>query len=234
MDFDIIRSLVKIVELKDESTIAHTWRVALYTQALAEAAGLVPDQVHRVMHGAVLHDIGKIDIPYEILAKPGPLTDVEFELIRTHTVIGYDRLKRMGVEDEVVLALVRSHHERLDGSGYPDGLAGEDIPAAARVFAVIDTFDAMTSIRPYRPEVGSGAARVAIDELKDKAGTWYCPESVNRFAELFESGALGWILEHFNDPESLEGLVAGLDPEVVEERRRLLKSVIDKSALPET
>ena len=141
LDRDIVTALVRVVELKDHSTARHTWRVALYTQALAEAAGVPDDEIPRLMNAAVLHDIGKIDIPEAILAKPGRLTDDEFAIMKTHTVLGYDRLVRMGETDPLILSLVRSHHERLDGSGYPDGLRGEEISRAARYFAVIDSFE---------------------------------------------------------------------------------------------
>ena len=208
MDREIISALVKVVELKDGSTAAHTWRVALYAQALAEAAGLPPADVNRIMQAAVLHDIGKIDIPEDILTKPARLTDDEYDIIKTHTRLGYDRLVRMGETDDLVLALVRSHHERLDGTGYPDGLRGMQIPTPAKYFAVIDTFDAMTSVRPYRSATGPEAARAAIDELRRHSGTWYCPEAVEKFSALHDSGALDWILRYCNDPAQLDQLAS--------------------------
>ena len=191
--------LIKVVETKDMATAAHTWRVVLYARALSEALGLDAELIERVSVGAALHDIGKIDIPDEILKKPGRLTDEEFAVIRKHTVFGYDRLVRMGVEDAVVLNLVRWHHERLDGTGYPDGLHDVDIPPGPRYFGVVDTFDAMTSVRPYRQEVGEEAAEKALAELRSKAGTWYCPKAVETFESLYRSGAITWILHYFND-----------------------------------
>jgi HD-GYP domain-containing protein (c-di-GMP phosphodiesterase class II) len=201
MDRDVVSALARVVELKDSSTAAHTWRVGLYTQALGEAAGLPRVEVERAMEAAVLHDIGKIDIPANILTKPGRLTPDEFEVMKTHAVLGYDRLVRMGETDPVILALVRSHHERLDGTGYPDSLKGDEIPIAARSFAVIDSFDAMTSIRSYRKAVGKDAARRAIAELRQQAGIRYCAEAVELFAQLYASGSLDWILHHLNDAE---------------------------------
>lgn len=206
MDRDIVQALVRAVELKDQSTAAHTWRVALYTMALSEAIGTPRDQIESLMRGAVLHDVGKIDIPQAILSKPARLSDEEFEIIRRHPVLGHERLLRMGETEPVVLQIVRSHHERVDGSGYPDGLAGHGIPAAARAFAVIDSFDAMTSFRPYRPSVDGEAARRALHELQDRAGTWYCEDAVQAFTRLFEAGRLNWILRHFNDPAQVSGL----------------------------
>lgn len=222
IDAHITNALVKIVELKDHTTVAHTWRVALYAQALAEAVGMERDEVHRIMQGAVLHDIGKLDIPDDILGKPAGLTEAEKELLRSHTIKGYERLQRMGVTDPLILSLVRSHHERWDGSGYPDGLRELEIPAAARSFAVIDTFDAMTSLRPYRRETGPEAAARAVEELQQLAGTRYCPQSVRAFVDLYHSGVIDWILSHFNDEDSLSELAPGPDPETIIRARQAL------------
>ncbi len=221
MDRDIIEALIRVVEVKDACTAAHTWRVALYTQLLSEAAGRDHAEVLRLMYAAVLHDIGKIDIPHRILIKPGRLTAAEFEIIKTHTILGYDRLRRMGETDPVTLALVRSHHERLDGSGYPDGLSGAEIPTAARCFAVIDTFDAMTSHRPYRRSVGPEAAEKALAVLKAEASTRYCPEAVELLAALYECGELDWILSYFNDEQPVAS-VSGYDAPLIETAGRQL------------
>jgi putative nucleotidyltransferase with HDIG domain len=214
MDQEVVNALVRVVEMKDDSTAAHTWRVTLYAKSMAESFGLDHESVACIMQGAVLHDIGKIDIPSKILGKPGRLTDEEFDVIKTHTVIGYDRLVRMGEDDPLILAIVRSHHERLDGSGYPDGLKGPDILFPARCFAVIDSFDAMTSLRPYRKETGPAAASKAIAEIESKTGTWYCPEAVRLFTNLYDSGELDWILEYFNDQKSMDALALDSAPDV--------------------
>ena len=215
MDFELANALGRAVELKDMSTAAHTWRVTMYAQALGEAAGFSTDQLLTFMQGAVLHDIGKLDIPPEILTKPDKLTTDEYEIIKTHTTLGFDRMIRMGETDPVILHIVRSHHERLDGSGYPDHLAGNDIPLEARKFAIIDSFDAMTSIRPYRSDVGNEAGKRAITELRSQSGEWYDPESVDLFADLFESGHLDSIMNHLNDASSLETLSAPPDPKIL-------------------
>ena len=199
MDPDIVQSLVKTIELKDHSTAAHTWRVVLYTRAMAEAAGLDKPMIERLTIGAALHDVGKIDVPDKILTKPGKLTDREFGVIKSHAVLGYERLLRMGETDDVLLTLVRHHHERWDGSGYPDGLCGEDIPLGARWFAVIDTFDALTSRRPYRSDIGEDAAERALRILTEDAGSHYWPDAVSAFESLYRTGALTWILHYFND-----------------------------------
>lgn len=199
MSPDIVEALVKTIELKDQSTAAHTWRVVLYARALAEKAGMPREFIGRLTVGAALHDVGKIDIPDNILQKPGKLTDEEFKIIQSHTSLGHERLKRMGEDDPVVLELVRHHHERIDGKGYPDGLAGDAIPVVAKYFAVIDTFDALTSFRPYRKEVGEAAAEKALIELNDCIGTRYDKAAVEIFTDLYREGALEWILHYFND-----------------------------------
>lgn len=200
MDFELANALGRIVELKDRSTGAHTWRVTMYAQAMAEAARVETPRLMNFMLGAVLHDLGKIDVPHGILAKPGRLDDDEFKLIQQHTIAGHDRLLRMGVTEPIVLDVVRSHHERIDGTGYPDGLAGEQIPLAARWFSVIDGFDAMTSLRSYRDGRGDAAAEKAILDLESHAGSWYEPEAVAVFRDLYERGRLDSTLEHLNDP----------------------------------
>ena len=199
MDADLVEAMVGVLEAKDFSTAAHTWRVILYTRAMAEAADLDPDRVRRLTFAAALHDVGKVDIPDAIILKPGPLTHDEFEVMKTHAAAGHARLLAMEETDEIVLTLVRHHHERWDGLGYPDGLAGEAIPPGPRYFAVIDSFDAMTSVRPYRHDVGPEAGRRAIDELLAGSGTRYCPDAVDRFVRLYRRGDLDWIMEHFND-----------------------------------
>jgi putative nucleotidyltransferase with HDIG domain len=199
LDHDIVLALVRAIELKDLSTAAHTWRVSLYTRALAESLGLREGLADRMALGAALHDIGKIDVPTGVLRNRGELTPGEREQIRRHPVFGHERLVRMGESDDVVLGIVRSHHERFDGTGYPDGLRGERIPIAARYFAVVDTFDALTSVRPYRREIGQDAVVRAVAQLRLERGTRYDDEAVGAFVELLESGRLDWIQHYYND-----------------------------------
>ena len=222
VDFELANALGRIVELKDRSTAAHTWRVTMYAQAVAEAARVDTPRLMSFMLGAVLHDLGKIDVPQHILSKPGELEPAEFEVIKGHTVAGYERLRRLGVEDPMILDVVRSHHERIDGTGYPDGLAGEQIPLAARWFAVIDGFDAMTSLRPYRDARGAAAAQRAIMELESHAGSWYEPEAVSVFRDLYERGRLDSTLEHLNDDAGHASLTGPLHPRVIELARDAL------------
>jgi HD-GYP domain-containing protein (c-di-GMP phosphodiesterase class II) len=199
MSPDLVAALVGVIEAKDAVTAAHTWRVVLYTRTLAEAYGLPHGDISRLTAAAALHDLGKIDLPDGILEKPGRLTDEEFNLVKQHPVLGYERLVRMEEDDPMLLDLVRHHHERMDGKGYPDGLKGERIPRVARWFSVIDAFDALTSIRPYRQEIGSEAARHAIFELRADAGPRYESEVVEAFADLYHTGRLAWILDYYND-----------------------------------
>ncbi|MGP1345314.1 MAG: HD-GYP domain-containing protein [Phycisphaerales bacterium] len=199
MDTAVLQSLVKSIELKDRCTAAHTWRVVLYSRAVAEDAGLDSAFIERLTLAAALHDLGKIEVPDAILQKPGRLTEDEYEAMKSHAAIGHRLLLDMGVEDPVMLALVRHHHERWDGGGYPDGLSGEAIPLAARYFAVIDSFDAMTGVRPYRPSLDDTQLERALEQLHAGRGTQFAPEGVDRFLKLFSAGDLEWILHYFND-----------------------------------
>ncbi len=205
MSPNIAQALVRILELKDHATAAHTWRVVLYTRTVAEELGLPHDEVDRIGIAAALHDIGKIDIPDEILLKPGKLTSEEFDVMAKHPLLGEQHLRSMQEDDPLILQLVRSHHEREDGTGYPDKLSGNNIPLAARVFSVIDTFDAMTSHRPYRHNVGKEAAQQSLQEMKSLAGSQYHSQAVELFSSLFDQGRLDWILAYFNDGAELPG-----------------------------
>jgi putative nucleotidyltransferase with HDIG domain len=195
---EALKELLDAIEAKDLCTAAHTWRVVLYSRAMAEDAGVPPEMVERITRAAALHDVGKLDVPEPILQKPGRLTPEEFEVIKTHVTVGAMILEPVRFPWPVI-PIVMSHHERWDGRGYPDGLAGERIAPAARYFTVIDCFDAMTTVRPYRREVGPGAVRTALAELEAGSGTHYWPRAVEMFTRLHRTGALAWITEHFND-----------------------------------
>lgn len=216
MQPEVLHSLVRLIEVKDLSTAAHTWRVVLYTRALAEEAGIDHQTIGRLTTGAALHDIGKLDIPDHILQKPGRLDDEEFRVMQSHAALGHEHLLSMGEEDPILLDLVRHHHERWDGRGYPDGLAGEAIPLGARYFSVIDSFDALTSVRPYRTQIGAEAAERAIQELQRCKGERYFPEAVEMFSEMYRTGKLDWILHYYND----EVPVARFDASAVVRRLR--------------
>jgi ribonuclease P protein subunit RPR2 len=175
-----VRALADAVEARDAYTGKHAERVAAYGVELAHACGLRVADEPEIEFGFLLHDIGKVAISDAILHKPGSLTEPERDVMRTHPVIG----------DEIVSGIdflgsarhvVRSHHERWDGSGYPDRLAGDEIPVAARIFAVADTLDALTSDRPYRAASSFAAARVVIAA---GAGTQFDPDVADTFATL--------------------------------------------------
>lgn len=199
MDFSDTATLVEAIARKDMATAAHTWRVALYARAMAERAGLEREVVERLTRAAALHDVGKLTVPDEVLQKPGPLTPAERSLMQRHAADGHAMLLAAGETDPLVLELVRHHHERHDGTGYPDRLAGDAIPLAARYFAVIDAFDAMTSVRPYRMDVGPEAAARALRELRDHRNEWYCAASVDALASLVEGGTVAWITAYHNE-----------------------------------
>jgi putative nucleotidyltransferase with HDIG domain len=152
-------------------------RVTVYSVALAQTAGWSEEAVDLVRRGSLVHDIGKIGVPDSVLGKAGPLTADEWNLMKRHPGLGHQMLRHLKWAPEV-LDIVRSHHERWDGGGYPDGLATEGIPAVARLVAVCDTLDAMTSDRPYR----SGFSfRVAAAEIRRMSGTQFDPAMVDAF-----------------------------------------------------
>ena len=173
-------SLVAALDAREHETGDHSQRVVRYTLAIARKLGLPAHELPDLGRGALLHDIGKIGVPDAILLKPARLDDEEWRVMRRHPQIGHDILKSIGFLErsaEVVLC----HQERFDGRGYPRGLAGETIPIAARVFAIADTYDAMTSDRPYRKALGTEAARVEIARF---AGTQFDPRCAEAFLSM--------------------------------------------------
>jgi putative nucleotidyltransferase with HDIG domain len=224
MDFALAHALSQAAVFHDLPTAAHNWRVTMYAQAFAEVVELGSTDTNRFMMAALLHDLGKIDVPHALLTKTGPLDEREFEALKQHTCHGFERLRRMGEEDEVILSVVRWHHERLDGSGYPDGLAGAEIPAAARFFAVIDAFDAMTSLRTYRPEQPLRTSEEALEELARDAGRILCPDSTGVMIRLHAEGRLEPIRSHLNDREALADLEISAASEACAQARLLLRA----------
>jgi HD-GYP domain-containing protein (c-di-GMP phosphodiesterase class II) len=178
---ETVTALASALESRDMRTHAHSNRVERYAVELLatiDAKRLTNDP--GIRYGFLLHDVGKIGIPDGILQKPGPLTSAERRRMQTHTVLGEQMLGGVAFLQGEGLRIVRSHHERWDGKGYPDGIAGSKIPLGARVFAVADTLDAMTSDRPYRQALRWTAAR---DEIVAQAGTQFDPEIVDAFRE---------------------------------------------------
>jgi HD-GYP domain-containing protein (c-di-GMP phosphodiesterase class II) len=159
--------LTSTVEAKDDYTAAHGQDVAGMAERVALRMGLVASQARNVRYAAMLHDIGKIAVPSEILLKPGPLTDAEWEIMRNHAAVGGELVGRIDAFAHLAPA-VRASHERFDGGGYPDGLAGEEIPLAARIIAACDTYDAIVTDRPYRP---ARTPTEALAELYRVAGS---------------------------------------------------------------
>lgn len=161
----IIMTIANAVEAKDKVTNGHVNRVAYWVQKLGERLDLSQDELEFLRKGAVLHDIGKIGIPDEILNKPGALTKEEFDIMKTHTVIG-ERIIRSLKSFENIKSIIRHHHEKLDGSGYPDGLKGAEIDIYTRIVAIVDIYDALITDRPYRNAMSKDQA---FDILKTDA-----------------------------------------------------------------
>jgi response regulator RpfG family c-di-GMP phosphodiesterase len=175
---ETVAALASALETKDTGTRAHSQRVQRYAVELARALGGELAEEPSAEYGFLLHDVGKIGIPDRILQKPGPLTEDERRLMQTHTVLGEQMLGGVAFLQGVGLDVVRGHHERWDGAGYPDRLAGTDIPLAARIFAVADTLDAMTSDRPYRR---AGRWRDAGVEILRQSEHQFDPSVVRAF-----------------------------------------------------
>jgi len=175
-----VSALSNAVEARDAYTGKHAERVAAYGMEIARTVGLPLAEMPELEFGFLLHDIGKVAIPDAILYKPEALTDEERALMQQHPLIGAEIVGRVGFLSGAV-EVVRSHHERWDGAGYPDGLAGEDIPLAARVFAVADVLDALTTDRPYRP---ASTLEVAREMITVESGSQFDPRVVNAFNSL--------------------------------------------------
>jgi putative nucleotidyltransferase with HDIG domain len=178
---DTINTLASITENRDPYTSGHQKKVAYLAINISEELGLSSEETEALGTAAMIHDIGKIAIPASILSRPGKITDVEFEMIKTHPRTGYDIIKNIKFPypiDEIIL----QHHERLDGSGYPRGLKGKDIMLEAKILAVADVVEAMSSHRPYRPALGIDKALEEIDKNK---GILYDPDVVRACKNLF-------------------------------------------------
>ncbi len=177
-----VKMLARALEAKDAYTSGHSIRVSRYATATAERLGFVGTRLDHIRLGGELHDIGKIGTREEVLHKPGSLTEEEFRQITEHPALGERMLSPLADESPDLLRIVRSHHERLDGKGFPDGLIGETIPLEARIVAVADSFDAMTTRRPYRE---SRSPIEAVGELRRVSGTQLDPAAVQAFVEAF-------------------------------------------------
>jgi len=181
-----VQTLVHALEAKDAYTSGHSARVSRYAVKTAVQLGYIGDRLEQVRLGGELHDIGKIGTREDILNKPGPLTPDEFQHIKGHAALGERILAPFMAESPSVLRIVRSHHERIDGTGFPDGMAADAIPQEARIVAVVDAFDAMTTNRAYRP---SRIPADAVVELRRCAGSHFDPDVVEAFLRAFPDPA---------------------------------------------
>jgi putative nucleotidyltransferase with HDIG domain len=180
-----IDTLVRTLAARDPDTTGHSLRVRRYALHLAAVLGLDRRKQKHLSLAAKLHDIGKVGVPEVILNKPDALTEEEYQLMRQHPVIG-ERILAPIIRNPEVLAAIRGHHERLDGSGYPDGLKGTGIPVLARVLGIADCFDALTTSRTYREKI---APVQALEVLRAGAGTHFDPEYVRAFAAAVRHSA---------------------------------------------
>lgn len=180
---EAVGAVVTAADARDHETAGHSFRVALYAVALAKAMGIRGEDLKALEWGSLLHDVGKMVVPDEILRKSGPLTEDEWLIMKQHPGWGYEMLAEVRFLQPAAIDVVYSHHERWDGQGYPRGLAGEQIPLVARIFAVVDAYDALTSDRPYRRACSH---LQALSELRRVAGQQLDPGATEVFCELSE------------------------------------------------
>jgi len=187
----IVQAMSVAVEMRDPYTAGHQQRVADLACVVAAEMGMTEDDVYGLRMASVIHDLGKIAVPAGILAKPGRLSDLEYELIKNHVKAGYDILRQ--IEFPWPLAdIILQHHERIDGSGYPQGLQGSEILLPARILAVADVFETIASHRPYRPSLG---LQHAIDELQKNSGKLYDSDVVATLLKLVEEGRFSELVQ---------------------------------------
>lgn len=191
---EMTQAFAKTIDMKDKYTNGHSTRVAEYTALLARELGYDEDTIEKYYNIALLHDIGKIGVPGEVLNKPGKLTDDEYETIKSHTTLGYEALENISIMPELATGAA-AHHERPDGRGYPNGLAGDEIPRAAQIIAVADAFDAMYSNRPYRNRMNF---EKVVSIITSASGTQLTSDVVDAFLRLVERG-------EFRDPDDSGG-----------------------------
>jgi putative nucleotidyltransferase with HDIG domain len=179
-----VQALLSAVEARDPYTAMHQRRVALLAAAVAQEFGLPREMVESVGRAGLVHDIGTLSVPAEILGKPGRLSSSELEVVRGHAQAGHDILAKIEF-DRPIARIALEHHERLDGSGYPRGRRGDSLLLESRVLAVADVVEAMASHRPYRPALGIDAA---LEEIQGHRGTWFETGAVDACLRLFRSG----------------------------------------------
>lgn len=183
-----VRAMAITVEMRDPYTAGHQQRVADLSRAIAEEIGFPPERTDGIYLAALIHDIGKIAVPAEILSRPGQLSDMEFKMIQPHPQVGCDILKPIKFSWPIA-RIVQQHHERMDGSGYPHGLSDEEIMIEAKILAVADTVEAMASHRPYRPALGIDKA---LEEISKNRGILYDTDAVDACLKLFTEKGFEW------------------------------------------
>ena len=225
-----IMTVANTVDAKDEYTKGHSMRVAAYAELVAQRLGWPEEEVQNIYFVAMLHDVGKIGVPDAVLNKPFRLTDLEFRLIQNHTVMGSEILKDFKMFPNVNVG-AKYHHERYDGKGYPEGLKAESIPIVARIIALVDSYDAMTSNRVYRRRLSDDIVK---QELEKGKGSQWDPDLVDIFLELIEEGALEaqWMHEEdmaspIFDSEKIHGAAMGSES-VLEASTDYLTGVLSK------
>ena len=225
-----IMTVANTVDAKDDYTKGHSLRVAAYAELLAQRLGWSEDDVQNTYYVAMLHDVGKIGVPDAVLNKPFKLTDLEFRLIKNHTIMGAEILKDFKMFPNVDVG-AKYHHERYDGKGYPEGLKEESIPLIARIIALVDSYDAMTSNRVYRRRLNDD---VVMQELESGKGSQWDPDLVDIFIELIKEGALEkqWMQESemaspIFDSEKIFGIAMGSES-VLEAPTDYLTGVLSK------
>jgi HD-GYP domain-containing protein (c-di-GMP phosphodiesterase class II) len=206
MKIEVEKNLLKsllimgaVIEARDVYTGGHLWRVSQYAKLLGEKVGLERDDVVQLTLSGFLHDLGKVGVPDAILNKKDSLTDREYDVIKTHPVIGADLIQEHPLS-VIVHDAIRHHHERIDGMGYPDRLAGEKITLRSKIISIADAFDAMTSTRPYRTAMEIDSA---IDDLRAQEGKQFDDDLIDKFCELKESEVLQTIVLHSDEQVSL-------------------------------
>lgn len=185
---EVVDALAAAVDAKDSYTCGHSERVAEISLAIAKEMNLSDEEQYLIHIGAHLHDVGKIGIPDAVMSKAGRLTNEEFKLIKDHPIIGYNIVSKVKILQKVAL-IVRHHHERMDGGGYPDGLAGDDISVGARIVAVADAFDAMTTNRTYKVSM---SVSDALQELIDCSDTQFDRKIVEVFVKIIKRNKIAF------------------------------------------
>jgi len=195
--YQVMKALAESIEGRDDNTAGHCDRLVRYSLVLGKELGMENEQLESLVYGSLLHDIGKISIPDSILMKNGPLTQEEYAHMKKHTIIGWKLIQPLRLMAEVA-KIIRHHHERFDGTGYPDALAGEEIPLAARILGLVDVFDALTTVRPYKSAFD---LEYSLEIIRNEGGRHFDPTVVEAFFNALDKKEI--ILGEYELPEEL-------------------------------